>query len=195
MFVRPGFVRSLAIVVAMALTLCVQSAQAQTTASGPYYATPSWDQSFPASTRFVVLTNFNNAAVLDRETGLVWERSPSTSAFRIVLPPGQFGGSTAWERCVGLSIANHMGWRVPTIQELTSLMDRSQSPALPAGHPFTVLTTDIFGFSLLYLSSTEYRNNFGPAYRIVSFVPGQTGATSADVHVWCVRGGSGTPIQ
>src|SRR5262249_23927325 len=43
---------------------------------GRYYATPSWDQTLPASTRFIVLSNFNSQAVLDRETGLVWERTP-----------------------------------------------------------------------------------------------------------------------
>src|SRR5262249_15328144 len=43
------------------------------TANGPYYAEPSWDQMLPASTRFIVLSNFNSEAVLDRETGLVWQ--------------------------------------------------------------------------------------------------------------------------
>ena len=59
---------------------------AVTTASGPYYATPSWDQQLPASTRFVVLSNWidaahplGGAAVLDRETGLVWEQSPDAT--------------------------------------------------------------------------------------------------------------------
>ena len=33
------------------------STLAQTTANGPYYATPSWDQTLPASTRFIVLSN------------------------------------------------------------------------------------------------------------------------------------------
>jgi hypothetical protein len=58
---------------------------AQTTAVGPYYATPSWDQTIactiPSScSRFLVLSNFNNEAVLDRETGLVWERTPDPGA-------------------------------------------------------------------------------------------------------------------
>jgi hypothetical protein len=44
-------------------------AGAATTANGPYYATPSWDQTLPASTRFIVLSNFASEAVLDRETG------------------------------------------------------------------------------------------------------------------------------
>ena len=45
-------------------------ASAETVANGgTHYATPSWDQTLPASTRFIVLSNFNGKAVLDRETG------------------------------------------------------------------------------------------------------------------------------
>src|SRR5271169_1120634 len=54
-------------------------AAAQVSQNGPYYANPSWDQQLPASTRFVVLTNWGSQAVLDRETGLVWELTPSTN--------------------------------------------------------------------------------------------------------------------
>jgi len=168
---------------------------AQTVAPGPYYATPSWDQSLAANVRFVVLSNFNNEAVLDRETGLVWERSPSSAILDILLPVGQFGGPTAWERCVGLTIAGRMGWRVPSIQELTSLLDRSQqSPALPAGHPFLNVQ---FGNFILYWSATEYRSSPGAfgSFRVVGFgFNGGTGVNGAQ-HVWCVRGGAGTPTQ
>jgi hypothetical protein len=52
------------------LALGAGSASAQTTANGPYFATPSWDQTLPASTRFIVLSNMNSDAVLDRETGV-----------------------------------------------------------------------------------------------------------------------------
>ena len=53
-------------------------------AVGPYYALPSWDRKMAAVNRFVVLTNWNSEAVLDKETGLVWERSPANT------PPAPF---------------------------------------------------------------------------------------------------------
>ena len=70
-FCTTGFI----IVVLLAFTAI--PGNAQTVANGPYYAWPSWDQTLPSSTRFIVWANFNSQAVLDRETGLVWERSPN----------------------------------------------------------------------------------------------------------------------
>jgi len=37
---------------------------------------PSWDRKIDSAKRFKVLDRFEGEAVLDRETGLVWERSP-----------------------------------------------------------------------------------------------------------------------
>src|SRR5215510_8701144 len=93
-------------------------AYAQTTAPGPYYATPSWDQTLPASTRFVVLSNMANAAVLDRETGLVWHRSPI---------PGTRPFFDASGQCLVSKTGNRAGWRLPTVNELQSLFDPSQT--------------------------------------------------------------------
>ena len=42
----------------------------------PHADVPAGDQTLPANKRFLVLSNFANAAVLDKETGLVWERLP-----------------------------------------------------------------------------------------------------------------------
>lgn len=119
-----------------ALAVASGPVTAQTTGNGPYYANPSWDQQLPAAQRFIVLSNWGGNAVLDRETGLVWERSPSPQ------DNGDWYGANLL--CNGLgnphSISpplGRLGWRLPTLQELLSLIDPTQSnPALPQGHPF-----------------------------------------------------------
>jgi|GEM_PF-5747089 len=109
-------------------------ALAQTTANGPYYATPSWDQTMPASTRFVVLSNFNNQAVLDRETGLIWERQINFNLHSGPLPMPDV--TTA---CASETTGGRMGWRIPSYAEMTTLFDPTvASPHLPAGHPFVL---------------------------------------------------------
>ncbi len=178
------------------LMLVASIAQGQTAANGPYYATPSWDQSLAASTRFVVLTNFNSQAVLDRETGLVWERAPSTTFVPLVPAPNEFTGATAVGRCALLKVGGRYGWRLPTIQELHSLIDDTQDPALPAGNPFT-------GIGGSYWTST-HGTAFGSTADtyIVSFNLGGFGVGLSlappdfgVVRAWCVRGGSGADIQ
>ena len=169
------------------------SVSAQTVAVGPYYATPSWDQTLACATlancpRFVVLANMSSAAVLDRETGLVWERSPSTEL--LAWRAGQV-------RCNEfVTIGNRLGWRLPTLQELASLIDPSQnSPALPPGHPFlNVQVTDY------YFTATADGRNTDNKY-IVSFsgdgdlANGQAGNEAEHKFVWCVRGGPGENPQ
>ena len=178
--------RLLALVIGTVFAL---TASAATTATGPYYATPSWDQTLPAATRFVVLANFAEQAVLDRETGLVWERTPSPKLYGQSLPPGVFGGSYAEERCLELKTGNRMGWRLPSAAELTSLIDPTQSaPALPAGHPFDIGSSQTF-----WTSSRYYPERDPVAHRSVNFILGVTGAaggTDPIYPVWCVRGGS-----
>ena len=67
---------SLGVLATVALT--AGPARAQTTSVWPDYATPSWNQTLPSPTRFIILSNFAGAAVLDQNTGLVWEKSPQT---------------------------------------------------------------------------------------------------------------------
>jgi Protein of unknown function (DUF1566) len=126
---------AVAMALATGLGFVSASAHAQTVGNGPYYATPSWDQTLPANTRFIVLSNFNNEAVLDRETGLVWQRTPSNT-------------ETTWGIAVNVecrfsaATGGRMGWRLPSLVELQSLVDPKQSnPSLPAGHPFLGVKT------------------------------------------------------
>lgn len=63
----------------------------------------SWDNKIPnANQRFKVLSEFGGAAVLDRETQLVWEQSPSTTP-------------TIWSAalgvCINKNVGGRFGWR------------------------------------------------------------------------------------
>lgn len=143
----------------------------------------SWDNQIPnASQRFKVLSEFNNQAVLDKETGLVWERTPSGSA-----PWGQ-----ARMNCAALTLGNRLGWRLPSIHELSSLIDPSRATfpgtglALPPGHPFTQV------FPTFHWTATMDAEHPNAAW-VLDVSVGTVGITT-DLFfgnaVWCVRGGS-----
>jgi hypothetical protein len=51
------FICTLGLVVLAVVMLNGRSAEAETVANGPYYANPSWDQTLPSNTRFIVLSN------------------------------------------------------------------------------------------------------------------------------------------
>jgi hypothetical protein len=165
------------------------------TSAGPYYANPAWSQQLDCSSssscpRFVVLSNWvdadhptGGAAVLDRETGLVWEQSPSTSEKSWV---------QALQHCMARSVGNRRGWRLPTVQELASLIDPSvpnPGPILPAGHPFSNVRSGTFDE---YWSVTTDPLSRDFAWTL-SFRDGVM--TLSDrfglSFVWCVRGGQG----
>jgi hypothetical protein len=143
---------------------------------------PSWSQHLTKG-RFTVLPLFGNAAVIDKETGLVWEQSPSTDSFTWV---------NALSHCYQLEVGGRKGWRLPTIEELASLVDASQpAPTLPAGNPFSNVRS-----SSPYWSATSpaagNSNISGPWY--VFFIDGvvDNGFAKSDaIFVWCVRGGQG----
>ena len=152
---------------------------------GPFYAEPAWDQKLGCPTiancpRFLVLTNWANAAVLDKETGLVWERSPATTTHT---------WSEARFQCTARETGNRKGWRLPSIHELASLVHpsvASPGPTLVAGHPFT--DVQLVGFG--YWSATTTADLPTGAW-FVEFTNGNVNIASKTFgsHVWCVRGG------
>ena len=168
------------IAVSVTDAFCAVSAEAQTSAAGPYYAVPSWDQKLPSSTRFIVLSNWNNEAVLDRETGLVWERTLG-------------GGISDWfvanSTCIVKTVGGRLGWHLPTIQELASLIDPSVAapgPTLPAGHPFINVA------AAGYWSSTSQAPAATQAWTVdfsSGFILGFREKGTTFRNVWCTRGG------
>ena len=176
---------------ACVMSLGFTSANAQTVANGPYYATPSWDQTLPVATRFIVLSNFNSEAVLDRETGLVWERTPS--ALRT------FTQNDANFHCQHLKTGGRMGWRMPQTAELFSLLDPSkinnsfgQPAALPDGHPF-VGTGGGGGFKLNDRAAPPFNNHLNLLILFLNSASINNASHFEQHRVWCVRGPGGSP--
>jgi hypothetical protein len=167
------------LVTAFALTLFASPLAAQ--------VGTTWDKQFSGPTRYRILGDFGNAAVFDKETGLVWEKSPSTVTFN----PAE-----AHAHCNTALVGNRFGWRLPTIQELASLIDPTQAnPALNSGHPFSNVIAD---GSDCYWSATEAALN--PPYSVFFSNNGGVtngGCASGDGKnlVWCVRGGQGVNPQ
>jgi hypothetical protein len=171
----------LALLAASFLTGVALTASSVQAASGvgPYFPEPAWDRKLPASLRFLVLTNWNNEAVLDKETGLVWERSPAQTGT----------WSAARSQCAALTTGGRRGWRLPSYHELQSLMQPNvvpPGPILPLGHPFLNITPTS------YWSATINAAHPNSAY-VADFAANSVGGGGVigggSLGIWCVRGG------
>jgi hypothetical protein len=140
------------------------------------FSPPSWSQALPAADRFQILMHY--AGVLDRETGLVWERVPSLETLTWL---------NARSSCINKNAGFRKGWRLPSIQELESLVDISvpiPGPLLPVGHPFINVKSSI------YWSASTYADASTLAWGVPFGSPGGGPDSKANAHyVWCVRGG------
>ena len=155
-------------------------------AAGTKPTFPSWSQRINTTKRFTVLTAFGSAAVLDNKTGLVWEQNPSTSTST---------WSGAQSQCNVSTVGGRLGWWIPTIQELASLVDPDNSsgnPDLPPGHPFNNVQT-----SNTYWSATTLAGDTSKVWS-VGFAAGSLfndDKSDGSLFVWCVRGGQGVDPQ
>lgn len=145
---------------------------------------PTWSQKLQCDTsgcpRFELV--LDGYAVLDKETGLVWEKSPGIE-------------TVSWEAavigCYNKGVGGRKGFRLPTIEELASLVDpqAGSAPFLPSGHPFNVQSS-------YYWSSTTYIYATASDYAsFMDFSDGHVGnrlkSNAGEACVWCVRGGHG----
>jgi len=137
----------------------------------------NWDKALPAAQRFVLLASFNNDAVRDDNTGLVWEKSPQIST-------ATWNGARFM--CINKNVGGQKGWRVPSIPHLASLIDPSvvpPGPTVPSGHPFSNIQ------SAGYWSATTSAEDASDAWFVYfgrGFIDHDSKTHTG--HAWCVRG-------
>ena len=147
-----------------------------------------WSATFDTPSRFKVLTNFNSEAVLDKETGLVWQLDAGAATVGGCGNPGNW--ALAVNCCSKATIGGRGGGRLPTTTELYSLIDMTRSnPALPLGHPFVNVQ------NTYYWTSTEAASNDATPDRSATRVPNLANGGVASglnktnfINYWCVRG-------
>ena len=145
--------------------------------------TQNGDKNLPASSRFTVLPAFNNQAVRDNNTGLVWEQAPDTDGSR------RWADATSY--CATKSVGNTFGWRLPSVIELKSVQDPLLPPTFVPGPPiFSGVLTSAYWSASMYGALPDY-------VWFVYFTPSVNGRPDGDVqpngklgtsHTWCVRG-------
>lgn len=124
--------------------------------------------------------------VLDKETGLIWARNAN--------PFGPRNWLDANTLCRELELANRIGWRLPAVEELSSIIDPRQAPlALPPGHPFQNVQ---HGSGVpAYWTASNAENPTGAAWFVNPWRgagPHLAGLGNKSIpgYVWPVRGGT-----
>jgi hypothetical protein len=115
----------------------------------------------------------------------VWERQPQN-------PDGPPDFVTSLQYCANLDLGGRKGWHLPTLQQLTSLVDTSVDSAvkLPNGHPFFNVSADGFYFALPPGFSWDVVSvglvYFGTGQAVISFSVGCTeGAAAVNINGVC----------
>jgi uncharacterized protein DUF1566 len=95
----------------------------------------------------------------------VWEQSPSTSTFNWF---------DALFQCYRLEVGGRKGWRLPTVEELASLVDTRRplagslpAPTLPPGNPFSNVQSSFYWSATTFagLTSTAWGAGFDDGRR------------------------------
>jgi len=139
---------------------------------------PTWSQKITDSSKRFELV-LDGAGVLDKETGLVWEKSPDTTQRTL---------ADACSYCSDKEVGGRKGWRLPAKEELASLVDMSvgAAPYLPAGHPFSNVQPFYYWSSTTNVTNTSYAWSVYFSNGDVTYHSKSNGD-----YVWCVRGGQG----
>ena len=128
--------------------------------------------------------NPSDDAVLDKETGLVWERQPSAEV-------GDYREQS--EYSLTKKIAGRLGWRIPTVEEFFSIIDTDTDDLLTPGHPFLNVQDFFYWTSSAAgaeVNDISYAVDFGlNSGNILTFF-----LRNQSINVWCVRGAGGQGV-
>jgi hypothetical protein len=134
-----------------------------------------WDTNNPSALRF---TTAFPGAVLDKNTGLVWEQAPDATT------------TNSWfhatDGCVDKNVGGTVGWRLPSVVELKSVQDPSLPPPFVPASVFTGVQSDF------YWSASTFAEAPTLAWYVGFGLGGSVGGAikSSNLHrAWCVRGG------
>jgi len=152
------------------------------TSHAELFGLPAWSNILKAKDRFVLV--LSDEAVLDKETGLVWERNPDSTPMTWY---------AAVETCTKKDVGGRMGWRLPTVEELASLIDPTQyDPSLPPGHPFVGVGNVYYTMTTTADAEKGFNNNaWAVGFYAGYFGPSQPPGKTILIPAWCVRGGHG----
>jgi len=137
----------------------------------------TWQEAHPADTRFVIMPSFHHDAVLDKDTGLVWELAPQAALV---------SWNEARTTCIGRVIGGQKGWRLPSPTEMRSLVGPAvdaPAPNISPGHPFLNVQPTSY-WTVVPQANLPHYAQYLDAFlgNVLSFVKIYT------FPVWCVYG-------
>lgn len=83
-------------------------------------------------------------------------------------------------------MTNRKGWRLPSVEELASLIDMDTADFLPGDHPFSNVQYNFYWSSTTYPENTTYGWGWRFNQGTLTFV-----TKGSTYYAWCVRGGHG----
>ncbi len=152
---------------------------------------PTWNQKLDRSERFELA--LGDDAVLDKETGLVWEQTPRTTTQ---------AWNTAVESCYKRGTGGRAGWRLPAASEMASLFEWGGGLQLTSDLPFNVPDlNECAGTICQFWTATTVLYDTSQAYSVRievtsdSWDAARTELKTSSHRAWCVRGGNGHVAQ
>jgi hypothetical protein len=131
-------------------------------------------------------TDNSNGTVTDNLSGLIWLKNANCFGGQVWATAISSANSLASGAC-GLTDGTTAGqWRLPSIRELRGLVDTSRSyPALPAGHPFTSVQSNLYWSG----STVAYSTNLAWDVYMSDGNVDQLSSKTYNRYVWPVRSG------